>query len=488
MSERGLVPCGCGLLSGRPFTWYTAMSLFSSSEEAVMTREIESSADSSLAADMDIAGTVEHIIRGGFKRVALQFPDEELGHAEAVLHLLQKELKEREARAAISTPAELFVLADTSFDGFQIDFVAAQHINADLVVHYGDADLEAEGPLASRFVFGRRPVSATALAASLRDQFTPDQRVLVVPALAYAHVATELLALLSPTHGMVTVAFADVEREATPESAPPAVAALPTATATANFTDAVAVEQLQAAAVDSGGWRLLGRRLSSALEHETLSSDATALVYVGAEDLLLSSLCVLLPRAAAYVYEPSGDAAAEGAGTDAAAVGAAAVGAAAVGAAAVEAAAVEAAAVEAAGGAEGAQGATAGCLRRLELQTAKQLMRRYYLVQQAREAQIVGILVGTLSAAGRKSMLAALKGLCRRAGRKHYVFVMGKLNEAKLANFLEVSGDVLLVSHTVTHGHARAHTVAYGYTWSHTVAYGHTRSHTVTRSRIRLVW
>ena len=41
-------------------------------------------------------------------------------------------------------------------------------------------------------------------------------------------------------------------------------------------------------------------------------------------------------------------------------------------------------------------------------------------------------------------MLAALKALCRRSGRKHYVFMMGKLNAAKLANFAEV-GEPLLI-------------------------------------------
>jgi hypothetical protein len=76
----------------------------------------------------------------------------------------------------------------------------------------------------------------------------------------------------------------------------------------------------------------------------------------------------------------------------------------------------------------------------------KDLMRRYYLVQQAREAEVVGILVGTLSASQRTPMLRALKALCRRAARKHYVFIMGKLNAAKLANFAEVGVYVLLGS------------------------------------------
>ena len=73
-------------------------------------------------------------------------------------------------------------------------------------------------------------------------------------------------------------------------------------------------------------------------------------------------------------------------------------------------------------------------------------MRRYYLVQQAREAAVVGLLIGSLSVSHRQPMLAALKALCRRAGRKYYVFIMGKLNTAKLANFAEVGVYVLLGS------------------------------------------
>ena len=43
-------------------------------------------------------------------------------------------------------------------------------------------------------------------------------------------------------------------------------------------------------------------------------------------------------------------------------------------------------------------------------------------------------------------MLSGLKRLIRASGRKHYVFVMGKLNAAKLANFAEVGVYVLLGS------------------------------------------
>ena len=90
--------------------------------------------------------------------------------------------------------------------------------------------------------------------------------------------------------------------------------------------------------------------------------------------------------------------------------------------------------------------AEAPVVRRLQLTTAKRMMRRYYLVQQAREAAVIGLLVGSLSASHRQPLLKALKALCKARGRKCYVFVMGKLNSAKLANFAEVGVYALLGS------------------------------------------
>jgi diphthamide biosynthesis protein 2 len=85
-------------------------------------------------------------------------------------------------------------------------------------------------------------------------------------------------------------------------------------------------------------------------------------------------------------------------------------------------------------------------LRSVQPNASRRLMRRYYLLQQAREAEMIGVMVGTLSASYRDPMLKALKALVRRAGRKHYVFVMGKLNAAKLANFIDIGAYVLIGS------------------------------------------
>ena len=48
--------------------------------------------------------------------------------------------------------------------------------------------------------------------------------------------------------------------------------------------------------------------------------------------------------------------------------------------------------------------------------------------------------------AGYKDVVAVVKRVLRRAGRKAYTFVMGKLNVAKMANFPEVDMFILVAS------------------------------------------
>ncbi|KAG2561689.1 hypothetical protein PVAP13_8KG141500 [Panicum virgatum] len=67
----------------------------------------------------------------------------------------------------------------------------------------------------------------------------------------------------------------------------------------------------------------------------------------------------------------------------------------------------------------------------------KVLRRRYYLVEKAKDANIIGILVGTLGVAGYLHIIEQLKEVIRAAGKKSYTLVMGRPNSAKLANFPE---------------------------------------------------
>lgn len=74
----------------------------------------------------------------------------------------------------------------------------------------------------------------------------------------------------------------------------------------------------------------------------------------------------------------------------------------------------------------------------------KALMKRYYAIERAKDAGVVGILVGTLGVASYLAIIDRLKESIRRAGKKSYMFAMGKLNVAKLANFMEIDIYVLV--------------------------------------------
>lgn len=88
---------------------------------------------------------------------------------------------------------------------------------------------------------------------------------------------------------------------------------------------------------------------------------------------------------------------------------------------------------------------------------------RYFLVQKAKDAETIGIVVGTLGVgklnannrnytnsnngdfvASYLNIIDHLKRIIRASGRKSYLFVMGKLNVAKMANFMEIDCYVLV--------------------------------------------
>lgn len=82
--------------------------------------------------------------------------------------------------------------------------------------------------------------------------------------------------------------------------------------------------------------------------------------------------------------------------------------------------------------------------RRETLNVNKLLMKRYYMIERAKDAGIVGILVGTLGVAKYLDIVGHLKRIMKKAGKKYYTFAVGKLNVAKLANFMEVQAYVLV--------------------------------------------
>ena len=66
-------------------------------------------------------------------------------------------------------------------------------------------------------------------------------------------------------------------------------------------------------------------------------------------------------------------------------------------------------------------------------------------MQRAKEAGVIGIVVGTLGVQRYSSVVRSLRRMIEDAGRKAYTLAVGKVNVAKLANFAEVGGTAVLV-------------------------------------------
>lgn len=80
----------------------------------------------------------------------------------------------------------------------------------------------------------------------------------------------------------------------------------------------------------------------------------------------------------------------------------------------------------------------------LPLKLYQTLRKRYFLVDKARKANIVGVVVGTLAANGYKESINALRVAATKADKKTYTLLMGKPSPAKLANFPEIDVFVLV--------------------------------------------
>uniref|UniRef100_A0AC34GI12 2-(3-amino-3-carboxypropyl)histidine synthase subunit 2 n=1 Tax=Panagrolaimus sp. ES5 TaxID=591445 RepID=A0AC34GI12_9BILA len=70
-----------------------------------------------------------------------------------------------------------------------------------------------------------------------------------------------------------------------------------------------------------------------------------------------------------------------------------------------------------------------------EPKTLRSLRKRLFLIEQLRDANVIGLVVGTLGVEGIKEAIERIRKICKEANKKLYVLSIGKVNEPKLSNF-----------------------------------------------------
>lgn len=127
-----------------------------SGEEAIRRDEVcvepaPPIADTASLVDIyDVKETTAWILEHQHRIVGLQFPDELLPHSIPVLQALRRALASEvvgaSGKSRAAAEVELYIMADTTYGSCCVDEVAAQHVSADAVVHYGNACLSSCAP------------------------------------------------------------------------------------------------------------------------------------------------------------------------------------------------------------------------------------------------------------------------------------------------------------------------------------------------------
>ncbi|EEB08913.1 diphthamide biosynthesis protein [Schizosaccharomyces japonicus yFS275] len=127
------------------FELHQPVPLSNNSEDVLKTEiTVEPVVIDDFVKEYEIDDTAKFINEGGYKNVALQFPDEHLQDAVKVADALSK-----------SIDASVHVLADTNYGSCCVDEVAAEHMGADALVHYGRACLSPTTRLPVHYVLGQ---------------------------------------------------------------------------------------------------------------------------------------------------------------------------------------------------------------------------------------------------------------------------------------------------------------------------------------------
>ncbi|KAG7293888.1 hypothetical protein NEMBOFW57_003948 [Staphylotrichum longicolle] len=170
-----------GELSSAPVLSTPAENVF---EHSIPTSETDAKtpprSDDELRDLYEIARTAREVRQGGWKRIALQFPDSMLRDAPGVVQCLKAELESLpQPTETAGAPERIYILADTSYSSCCVDEIAAEHIDADVVVHYGRSCLSPTSRLPVIYVFTHHNLDRDETLAAFEQQY-PDKSAAVV--------------------------------------------------------------------------------------------------------------------------------------------------------------------------------------------------------------------------------------------------------------------------------------------------------------------
>lgn len=360
--------------------------------QVVQSREQGVLSEEQLYLQYEIKRTINEIRAGQWKRIALQFPDDMLVDAPRVFERLRDGLKhERAARAAAAASEDekneekeekLCILGDTSYGSCCVDEVAAEHTDADVVVHYGRACLSPTARLPVIYVFTAKSLDLDAVVASFKETYPPssqaEEKVCLMADIPYSHHLDELYRRLTEEEGYAHIFKTSIIHD--PASLIP------------NRTTPVTTT----GGGEGGG---TDEAATAALKEYSIfhiSEPPTSLLLILSSRI--KSLHIFPTTPASSSSSPSSS----------------------------------------------SDSPPPPPTHLASTTTTPLLRRRYALITRLSTIPIFGILINTLSVSHYLQALQHCQHLISASGKKSYTFVVGKINAAKLANFSEIGGWVVI--------------------------------------------
>ena len=137
---------------------------------------------SDLDYEFNVSDTIDYILKMNYDRIALQFPDELLKYSCLISTRLRNE-----------TGRNIYVLADTTFSSCCIDEIAAQHVDAQLIVHYGHACMSFIKSIDVFYVFPKEKLNFSVFLNHLKSI---NSKILLFWDVKYHHLMNDLKGFL----------------------------------------------------------------------------------------------------------------------------------------------------------------------------------------------------------------------------------------------------------------------------------------------------
>lgn len=300
-----------------------------------------------------------------FVKVTLQFPDSLVIDSRFIIQIIENILIENDKE----NQRRLWVLADTAYSSCCVDEVAAEHVDANLVVHFGDACLNAIQKLPVIYSFGTPYLNLEKIIEKFRETFPEkDTKVCLMANAPFTYHIKSLSKALNDI-GYTNLLYSQISTDL--------------------INDNVTILSQDTYIEQNKPICTLGNRMlySSSEIFKTLnendnfedqSREDINLFYISIpHDPHLLYLTTVFNSV--YIYDNNDNSVSNG--------------------------------------------------------PFPSLMKRYKYMHVARTAGCIGILVNTLSLRNTKETINQLIKLIKLNGKKHYLFVVGKPNVAKLANF-----------------------------------------------------